>query len=88
MSFKKGDEDKLRKQLEKLEWPALYMFSFIVPIDKLDEALALFLGQVTKTKISKKGNYASVSATSFMYTAEKVIEKYREAAKIEGIIAL
>jgi uncharacterized protein len=78
----------LRKQLEKMEWPAIYPFKFIVPVGKLDEVLALFLGHDTNTKISEKGNYASVTVSPYMYSAEKVLEIYDKAAKIEGLRAL
>lgn len=80
--------ENLKKHLEKLDWPAIYPFKFIVPIEKLDEVHALFLGQETNTKISQKGNYASVSVSPYMYNPDKVIEMYMAAAKIEGLRAL
>lgn len=84
----KKEEDGLRKQLEKMEWPAIYPFKFIVPVKKLDEVLSLFLHQDTNTKISNKGNYASVTVTPYMLNVDKVMEIYAQAAKIEGLRAL
>lgn len=78
----------LRQQLEQLEWPRIYPFKFIVPIDKVDEVYTLFRKQDTTTKVSKKGNYISVTAKPFMYTADKVIEVYEKASKIKGLMAL
>ena len=78
----------LKVRLEKLNWPAIYPFKFIVPIEKINEVSALFEKQDTKTKFSRNGNYVSVTATPLMYNSEKVIEKYEEAFKIEGLMAL
>ena len=71
-----------------MHWPAIYPFKFIVPIEKLNEVLDLFEKQESQTKLSRKGNYASVTVTPLMYNSEKVIEKYEEAFKIEGLMAL
>lgn len=78
----------LKEQLEKLEWPAIYLFKFIVPLNKLNDVLDLFEKADTITKVSRKGNYASITAKPFMYNAEKVIEIYKKANAIEGLLAL
>lgn len=78
----------LREQLEKLEWPRIYPFKFIVPIDKVNEVYALFRKQDTTTRVSKKGNYISVTAKPFMYNSDKVIEMYQRASRIDGLMAL
>lgn len=80
--------DTLKEKLDKQEWPAIYLFKFIVPIEKIDEVTALFEKQDTKTKISRNGNYISLTAKPFMYSSEKVIEIYKKATRIEGLIAL
>ncbi len=86
--MEKDGYEGLREQLEKLEWPAIYMYKFIVPLESLDELLAMFGKEDTTTKLSKNGNYASVTAKPFMYSAEKVIDRYKKANEIEGIIML
>lgn len=78
----------LRDQLVQMNWPAIFPFKFIVPIDKLEVTLNLFEKQETTTKISRKGNYVSITAKPFMYSSEHVIEKYKEANAIEGLLAL
>ena len=88
MSSRKQQLEGLKGTLSKMEWPALYPFKFIVPIEKLDEVLELFEKAETRTKISRKGNYVSVSATPFMYDSEKVIEIYTRALRIDGLLAL
>lgn len=78
----------LRAQLEMMEWPAIFPFKFIVPLEKLDEVYQLFKKQDTTTRMSRHGNYASVTATPFMMNPEKVIEVYKKAESIEGLTAL
>jgi len=77
---------------EKLDdahkWPSLYMFKFIVPKGKEEEVFALFPKNDLSTKKSSKGNYVSVTAKVMMGSSEAVMEKYREANKIEGVLAL
>ncbi len=86
--MKKDGYSGLRTQLEKMNWPAIFPFKFIVPIEKLEVTLNLFEKQDTTTKISRKGNYVSVTAKPFMYSSEHVIEKYKEANRIDGLLAL
>lgn len=86
--MEKDGYEGLREQLEMLEWPAIYMYKFIVPLAGLDELLAMFEKEDTQTKISKNGNYASVTAKPYMYNAEKVIDRYKRASEIDGIIML
>lgn len=76
---------------EQSEWPMVYLFKFIIPNDnqKLAQAQALF-GEAAQVSLnqSRTGKYISVSARELMLNPDKVIERYREAAKIEGIISL
>ena len=82
----------LRQKLEESgEWPRVYFFKFIIPSDnqKLARVEALFGVEAQVTiKQSHKGNYVSVSAKELMLNAEKVIERYEEANKIDGLMAL
>jgi uncharacterized protein len=82
------NEQILRESLNKMEWPAIFPFKFIVPIDKLDELLYHFQLQDTTIRLSRNGNYASLSVTSFLLNPDKVIEVYEQVADIEGIISL
>lgn len=83
--------DGLREKLKDGEWPRVYFFKFIIPSDNKKLALveALF-GDEAKVNIkqSSKGNYVSVSAKELMLNADNVIERYKKASKIEGLIAL
>ena len=82
----------LREKLEERKWPALYLFKFIVPADpqKIAQTEALFNTDYAEVQLrpSKTGKYVSVSAKEMMMSAEKVIERYQAATKIEGLMAL
>ena len=85
--------ERLKSELEKsTSWPSEYLFKFIVPTskEKIEDIEGLFdgLGAVLTTKKSKNENYTSVSISVMMLDAEAVIEKYKEASTIEGIISL
>ncbi|MEM6721353.1 MAG: DUF493 family protein [Bacteroidota bacterium] len=84
---------KLKTQLEETtQFPSLYMYKFIVPSseEKIQEVHQIFdnLGAVIDTKKSSKGTYTSVTITANMKSADAVIEKYKEASTVEGIISL
>ncbi len=82
----------LEEKLAQDEWPLVYLFKFIVPADneriaQLEELFNTTEAQVTM-RTSKKGNFVSISAKEMMISPQKVIERYKEAAKIEGVISL
>lgn len=93
MSERKKKYEKLREQLkEGFEWPTVYMFKFIIPADnkRLAKVEGLFNTKESRvtTRQSRKGNYISVTAREMMMNPDRVIDRYMEAEKIEGLIAL
>jgi hypothetical protein len=86
------DENWINSFREKLDehyaWPALYIYKFIVPIGKEDLVKQLFPLTPATEKLSKQGNYISVTIEKMMYSSDAVIEVYIKAAEIDGIIAL
>lgn len=88
-------EDKwasLREKLEAEQWPQVFMFKFIVPADNDKIAQVAKLFNTTEAQVtmrdSKKGNFVSFSAKEMMLTAESVIDRYKQATEIEGLISL
>ena len=84
---------RLREELLRgTEWPATYLYKFIVPSDsdKMGRIEAIFdnTGAVIETKKSKKGKYTSLSITVHMENPDEVIEKYIQVGKVEGVISL
>lgn len=91
----KNENDPFAGLLNKLEnltqWPSLYLFKFIIPNDnqKLAQAEQLFGAEAQVTiNESRTGKYLSISAKEMMLNPEEVVERYRRAAKIEGLISL
>jgi putative lipoic acid-binding regulatory protein len=83
------DIESFRNKLEAVtEWPSLYMFKFIVPHDKQQEVKNIFENHEVKTKESSKGNYVSLTIKMLANSSDQIINKYIEAHKVEGIIAL
>jgi hypothetical protein len=81
--------DSFREKLDQYHtWPSLYVFKFIVSTGKEDEVKQLFPFHPAVEKLSKQGNYTSVTVEIMMPSAEAVLDIYIKAAKIEGIIAL
>jgi len=86
------DETWLISFREKLEkhyaWPSLYIFKFIVPTGQQDQVKSLFPLNAASEKLSKQGNYTSITIQAMMQSSDAVIEMYKRAALIEGIVAL
>lgn len=73
---------------EQNEWPTRYTFKFIVPAEQVDEVKAVFGGHPVRVRASSKGTYKSVTAQVQMDSSQAVVDVYKEAASIEGIIPL
>jgi uncharacterized protein len=86
------DEESLRRLQVKLDeyhqWPSLFMFKFIVPREKTAELTTFLAKRPFTTRESKNGRFVSFTAEIEMQSSEEVIIFYREAGKIEGLIAL
>ena len=78
--------------LEKLEanhqFPDHYTFKFIVKPARQPEVEALLPGANVKLKPSSGNKYVSITLSSKMESSEAVLDVYRRAHTIEGIIAL
>ena len=86
------DKEWFESFREKLDqhyaWPSLYIFKFIVPKGKEEAVKKLFPNHSVTEKISKQGNYTSVTAQVMANSSDEVIRIYIAAASIEGIVAL
>ncbi|MBO3699851.1 DUF493 domain-containing protein [Roseivirga sp. E12] len=81
--------EEFKKKLDDIhDFPTLYMFKFIVTEDKKSEVKALFPSSELNYKPSSKGKYTSVTARVMMQSSDHVIDIYKKAQKIDGIIAL
>ncbi|MFT7345012.1 MAG: hypothetical protein ACI9XP_001606 [Lentimonas sp.] len=83
--------ESLRAQLLEQEWPNVYLFKFIVKNseENLAKTMQLFDGEAeVKTQPSKNGTFVSVSAKELMLDVDSIINKYKQAQTIPGIISL
>jgi putative lipoic acid-binding regulatory protein len=82
----------LKEKLETQSWPRIYMFKFIVPADNKRIAQVENLFNTREAEVtmrtSSKGNFVSITAKELMLSADAVIERYRSAEGIEGLISL
>ena len=84
--------DSLKQKLDaQSSWPSVYMFKFIIPADnkKMARTEALFgEGAEISSHSSKTGKFISITAKVVMVSSDEIIDIYKRAADIEGIIAL
>ncbi len=79
----------LKEKLDnQFAWPMLYMFKFIVPEANKQKVISLFNKHDVSSRNSKNGNYVSLTIQMFMMSSEDVIDVYKKASTIDGIIAL
>jgi uncharacterized protein len=86
------DLEKFREKLvETMSFPSVYMFKFIIRSEHRDLALVQSIfGAEThiSTKESDKGKYTSVTAKLVVMNVDEIMDVYRKALKIKGIIFL
>jgi putative lipoic acid-binding regulatory protein len=84
--------EKFRQKLvETSSFPSVYMFKFIVESENRKIALVenLFEAEADiHTKESGNGKYTSITAKQVVMSVDEVIEVYKKAAEIKGIIFL
>ena len=83
------DYDQFLEVLKgEVHFPSYYPFKFIVKIDYKDQLIAIFGEHKVDLNPSKNGNYISVTCQMLVATPEQVIEIYKKASAIQGVIAL
>ena len=83
------DEHAFKEKLENShDVPGKYIFKFIVKPEHQVKVESLLKGAEIKLKPSSGNKYLSVTMQKKMASSQEVIEVYKEAYKIEGIISL
>lgn len=86
---KSFDMNSFKEKLESQnDFPALYMFKFIVPSGKENEVANLLPNNEMKLKVSTKGTYVSATIKAMMPSSDAIIKVYQRASAIEGVISL
>jgi uncharacterized protein len=89
MSWDSRNIENFKNQLENhYDFPADYLFKFIVPQYQIDKLKSLFPDEKVSIKRSRTGKYVSVSCKLNMQTSGQIIDIYKEAYLINGIISL
>lgn len=87
----KAFEDARTSLWVQQEWPGIYFFKFIVPNDKIKldmvRKLFTFEDQITY-RTSKDIRFISLSCKQEMANPDEVLEIYRKAGEIDGVISL
>lgn len=79
------------KLVESMSFPSVYMFKFIITSEHRNIALVenLFGAEThISTKESDKGKYTSVTAKMVVMNVDEIMDVYRKALKIKGIMFL
>ena len=84
---------RLEEQLnESSKWPSIYKFKFILKSNSKDiNKLKNFFNDLNpkiESKLSSSNNFTSITVTAKMKSSKLIIEKYKLASEIEGIISL
>ena len=69
-------------------WPADYLFKFIVNTEFKQQLIKLFEPHKVIEKPSSQGKYVSITARVLMNSAQEVMDLYEKASKIETVISL
>lgn len=83
------DEQAFKEKLENNhDFPGEYIFKFIVKPEHEEEVRSLLSDAAVKLKPSSGNKYVSITLSKKMDSSESVIDVYKKAHTIEGIIAL
>lgn len=81
----------LKEKLQSVEqFPGVYNFKFIITggVDKIEELRKVLPQDEFIEQPSKTGKYVSITVKKQMQNADEVIDIYREAGNIKGIMML
>lgn len=81
--------DSFKEKLDNTHsFPTLYVFKFIVKPHQVKDVESIFPKHDVVQKPSSGGKYISTTVKIMAASSDEIIELYKEAAKIEGIISL
>lgn len=83
------DEQAFKEKLEENHnFPGPYIFKFIIRPEYQHQVESLLEGAEIRLKPSSGNKYLSVTMQKEMASSQEVVDVYKEAYKIEGIISL
>lgn len=92
MNMSEEDLKRFREKLmETITFPSVYMFKMIVPSENRTIALTENLFEENAdihTKESGGGRYTSITAKQVVMNVDEIIDVYKKAGSIKGILFL
>jgi len=83
------DFERLKALLDtEHEWPSEYQFKFITLSEHVNDLSQVFENDTIRFKRSKTGRYVGLTVNRRIKSSDEVIDVYKKAAAIEGVIAL
>ena len=73
---------------EEYNFPAQYIFKFIVKTELKKNILELLPGAKKSERVSKNVNFVSITLSQIMKNSEEIVYIYEKASKIKGVISL
>ena len=73
---------------EQYNFPTRYIFKFIVKTGLKEQILELLPGAKKSERVSKNGNFVSITLSQIMKNSEEIVYIYEKAYKIKGVISL
>lgn len=73
---------------EEYNFPTRYIFKFIVKTGSKEKILELLPGAKKSERVSKNGNFVSITLSQIMKNSEEIVYIYEKAYKIKGVISL
>ncbi|MEN8662741.1 MAG: DUF493 family protein [Lentimonas sp.] len=87
----KEDEslDSFRSSLDaNYEWPCVFPFKFIVPVDQTTVVLDMFDEEPVKSRKSSSGRFIAYTMDIRVSSSEEVVAIYQRVAVVPGVITL
>ena len=79
----------LKERLDSYyQWPAVFPFKFIVPIEQYSQVVELLDDSNIKEKYSAQRRFVSLTSEKKLFSSDDVIKVYKIMEKIPGIITL
>ena len=73
---------------QKYNWPAVYLFKFIIPFPANTVIEERLKDYDLRKKFSKNGKYISISFSHECRSSDEVLDIYKKLEDIKGLIAL
>ena len=83
------DVSSFREKIEnEHQFPGIYVFKFIVPVEKKQDVLDFLPDGDLSFRNSSNNTYVSVTLKANVNNSQEVVDVYEKAYNVQGIVAL